>query len=105
MLWRHPNVYGDISAYYPKSLDDRLVRFLVVAPERAELIRVKVARSVLVRRALERDNWHLLKWSHLRAFAALDEPALDDLEPYLGLDAPIESGRLQMPMFAEAPST
>ena len=28
MLWRHPNVYGDISAYYPHSLDDRLVRFM-----------------------------------------------------------------------------
>jgi len=26
MLWRHPNVYGDISAYYPKSLDPELVR-------------------------------------------------------------------------------
>lgn len=26
MLWRHPNVYGDISAYYPKSLDAELVR-------------------------------------------------------------------------------
>ncbi len=28
MLWRHPNVYGDISAYYPHSLDERLVRFM-----------------------------------------------------------------------------
>jgi hypothetical protein len=28
MLWRHPNVYGDISAYYAKSLDERLVRFM-----------------------------------------------------------------------------
>ena len=28
MLWRHPNVYGDISAYYPHSLDDRLVAFM-----------------------------------------------------------------------------
>jgi hypothetical protein len=28
MLWRHPNVYGDISAYYPASLDERLVRFM-----------------------------------------------------------------------------
>jgi predicted TIM-barrel fold metal-dependent hydrolase len=28
MLWRHPNVYGDISAYFPKSLDERLVRFM-----------------------------------------------------------------------------
>lgn len=28
MLWRHPNVYGDISAYYPHSLDERLIRFM-----------------------------------------------------------------------------
>ncbi len=28
MLWRHPNVYGDISAYYPHSLDDRLIKFM-----------------------------------------------------------------------------
>jgi predicted TIM-barrel fold metal-dependent hydrolase len=28
MLWRHPNVYGDISAYYPRSLDERQVRFM-----------------------------------------------------------------------------
>jgi predicted TIM-barrel fold metal-dependent hydrolase len=28
MLWRHPNVYGDISAYYPHSLDDRLLDFM-----------------------------------------------------------------------------
>ncbi len=28
MIWRHPNVYGDISAYYPRSLDERLVRFM-----------------------------------------------------------------------------
>jgi predicted TIM-barrel fold metal-dependent hydrolase len=28
MLWRHPNVYGDISAYFPSGLDERLVRFM-----------------------------------------------------------------------------
>lgn len=26
MLWRHPNVYGDISAYFPRTLDEDLVR-------------------------------------------------------------------------------
>lgn len=26
MLWRHPNVYGDISAYFPKTLDSELVK-------------------------------------------------------------------------------
>lgn len=28
MLWRHPNVYGNIGAYYPKDLDPALVRFM-----------------------------------------------------------------------------
>lgn len=28
MLWKHENVYGDISAYFPRSLDERLVRFM-----------------------------------------------------------------------------
>ena len=28
MLWRHPNVWGDISAYFPKGLDERQVRFM-----------------------------------------------------------------------------
>jgi len=28
MLWRHPNVYGDISGYFPSGLDDRLVKFM-----------------------------------------------------------------------------
>ena len=28
MIWRHPNVYGDISAYFPKTLDDQLVKFM-----------------------------------------------------------------------------
>jgi predicted TIM-barrel fold metal-dependent hydrolase len=28
MIWRHPNVYGDISAYFPKTLDAELIRFM-----------------------------------------------------------------------------
>jgi len=28
MLWRHPNVYGNIGAYMPSALDPRLVAFL-----------------------------------------------------------------------------
>lgn len=28
MLWRHPNVYGDISGYFPRGLDDRLIKFM-----------------------------------------------------------------------------
>jgi predicted TIM-barrel fold metal-dependent hydrolase len=28
MIWRHPNVYGDISAYFPKTLDPQLIEFM-----------------------------------------------------------------------------
>jgi len=28
MMWRHPNVYGDISAYFPSTLDKELVAFM-----------------------------------------------------------------------------
>ena len=28
MIWRHPNVYGDISAYFPKSLAPELIEFM-----------------------------------------------------------------------------
>jgi len=28
MVWKHPNVYGNIGAYYPSSLDPSIVRFM-----------------------------------------------------------------------------
>jgi predicted TIM-barrel fold metal-dependent hydrolase len=28
MIWRHPNVYGDISAYFPSTLDPELIKFM-----------------------------------------------------------------------------
>lgn len=28
MVWKHPNVYGNIGAYYPSSLDPSLIRFM-----------------------------------------------------------------------------
>ena len=70
--------------------DPDLVRFLVVAPERTELLRYKLERSPLLRSALETGNWHILKAQHLRAFAEREQPLLVDLEPYLGLDPLIE---------------
>jgi hypothetical protein len=79
--------------------DERLVRFLVVAPERTELVRYKLERSPLLREALERSNWHILKWDHLRSFAGLETPSLAELEPYLGLDPIVERTGDQMPLF------
>ena len=77
-----------------------IVRFLVVVPERTELLRYKLERSPLMRTALEDGNWHILKSNHLRAFAAHETLTLADLEPYLGIDPAIEhrAGE-QMPLF------
>ena len=78
--------------------DDKVVRFLVVPPERAELVRYKLARSPLLRRAFAERNWHVLKWDQLAAFAARTDVSLDGLEPYLGLDADAAAGE-QLPLF------
>ncbi len=79
--------------------DDSLVRFFVVAPERTELIRHKLERSPLLREAVERDNWHVIKWNHLQAFLGREPLDLADLEPYLGLDPVVERSGEQMPLF------
>jgi len=81
--------------------DEGTVRFLVVAPERTELVRHKLERSPLLREAFDRDNWHVLKWNHLRAFLGRDEPSLDALEPYLGLDPVAERSGEQLGLFGE----
>jgi hypothetical protein len=79
--------------------DDRLIRFLVIPPERAELVRHKLERSPILRDALDDGGWHLLKASHLRTWASRERPTLDDLEPLLGLDPRIERTGEQLDLF------
>lgn len=79
--------------------DDRLIRFLVIAPERTDLVRHKLDRSPLLRAEMERGGWTIIKWDHLRTFLAAEQPDLDDLEPLIGLDPVVERGGEQMPLF------
>ena len=79
--------------------DEAIVRFLVIAPERADLVRFKLARSPLLRAALDAGNWHIVRSDQLRAFLARDPLDLADLEPYLGLEPSLERGDEQMPLF------
>ena len=84
--------------------DERVVRFLVVPPERTELVRAKLEQSPLLRSIVEEQNWHVLKWNHARTFAALGEPTL---ERFLGLDPIVERAGEQLPLFEppdEAPA-
>jgi len=84
-------------ARYPA--DDKVVRFLVIPSERAQLVQFKLARSPLLRKAVADRNWHFLKWNHLAEFAARAEATLGDLEPYLGLDAAADAAGEQLPLF------
>ena len=79
--------------------DETVVRFLVIPPERAELVRFKLARSPLLRRALDEQNWHILKSDHLRRLAAREEVGLDQMAPMLGLDPEIEGEAEQLALF------
>ncbi|HEX7490438.1 MAG TPA: hypothetical protein VF337_01900 [Candidatus Limnocylindrales bacterium] len=79
--------------------DEKCVRFLVVPPERAELIKFKLARSPLLRKSIEDRNWHFIKWNHLADYAALPDATLADMEPYLGLDAVADTVGEQLPLF------
>ena len=79
--------------------DERIVRFLVIPPERTELVRYKLARSPLLRAAMAEGAWNIVKSVHLRRFLAAETPDLADLEPLIGLDPAIERSSEQLPMF------
>lgn len=78
---------------------DAVIRFLVIPPERSELVRFKLARSPLLAKALEEQNWHILKSDHLRRLVAREEADLDMFGPMLGLDPEIEREAEQLPLF------
>jgi hypothetical protein len=89
LLRRGPRIPGD----------ETTVRILVVPPERAELVRLKLHRSPLLRRAMEEQNWHILKSDHLRRLHAREEAGLEQLAPMLGLDPEIEREAEQLALF------
>ncbi len=78
---------------------DSIVRFLVVPDERTDLLRLRLGRSPVLRARMATDNWHILKWSHVRRLQASPRADLAVLSPLLGLDPEVERGEDQMPMF------
>ena len=78
--------------------DERIIRFLVLPPERVDLVRRKLERSPVLRAAVDAANWHILRTDALRRFAALPTPGLGDLQPYLGLD-PVADRPDQLALF------
>jgi hypothetical protein len=80
---------------------DALVRFLVVPDERTPLLRLRLARSPILRQRLEDDNWHILKWSNVRRLHASARANLSVLGPLLGIEPQIERGEDQIQMFTK----
>jgi hypothetical protein len=81
-----------------------LIRFLVIVPERTELVRYKLARSAVLREAMERANWYILKSNHLRRLVEEEGADLERLRPLLGLDPEIETSGEQLPLFLSTES-
>ena len=79
--------------------DERVIRFLVVLPERAELVRHKLARSPILSTELEEGGWHLMKANHVREWSGRDHVELSDLEALLGLDPAVERTGGQLSLF------
>jgi hypothetical protein len=82
--------------------DERIVRFLVLAPERRDLARHKLEASPVLRAAMETANWHIVLWPHVRAWLERDPLDLADLEPYLGFDPQIDRQAEQLGLFEAA---
>ena len=68
-------------------------------PSGSSSLRLKLDRSPLLRRALDDQNWHILKSDHLRRLHGREEAHLDQLAPLLGLDPEIEREAEQLPLF------
>ncbi len=79
--------------------DERLARFLVLLPERVELVRHKIDRSPVLRQELDSGAWHFLKAGHLIEWAGRDHVELADLQPLIGLDPAVERTGDQMALF------
>jgi hypothetical protein len=79
---------------------DALVRFLVLPDERVPLARLRLERSPTLRKRLEEDNWHILRWSSVRHLHASERASLASLAPLLGLDPQVERSEDQMALFS-----
>jgi hypothetical protein len=78
---------------------DGVKRYVVLPPERTELVRFKLARSPLLRQVIAEQGWDFLKYTHLREFSRREEISLAALEPLVGLTPLVEQFGVQLSLF------
>jgi len=78
---------------------DGVKRYVVLPPERTELVRFKLARSPLLRQVIAAQGWDFLKYTHLREFSRREDITLTALEPLVGLTPLVEQFGVQLALF------
>lgn len=78
MIWRHPNVWGDISAYFASSLDSNLVKFMNSSRGRDRVLfgtnglGLERAKADFLSLELREDTQRKVLRDNVREFLALD---------------------------------
>ncbi len=73
-----------------------IARFLVVPPERADLLVAKKDTHPLLQIRLGESGWQFLRFDALRNLASRSAPTLDDVQRIAGLRAPADRQGLQL---------
>jgi hypothetical protein len=73
-------------------------KIVIVAEARQELIRLKLSRSVWLRKPLAEQGWQFITDAELRNWAGQDQVSLADLDSFVGLDLLAAQDRTQLPL-------
>ncbi len=73
-------------------------RIVIVAEARQELIRLRLSRSVWLRKPLAEQGWQFIRDTDLLSWVNQEEIALADLDSFVGLDLLAAQDRTQLPL-------
>jgi len=73
-------------------------KIVIVAEARQQLLRLKLARSMWLRKPLAEQGWQFIKDADLQSWASHEEIALADLDSFVGLDLLAARDRTQLPL-------
>jgi hypothetical protein len=73
-------------------------RIVIVAEARQELIRLRLSRSVWLRKPLAEEGWQFIRDTDLLNWFNQEEIALADLDSFVGLDLLAAQDRTQLPL-------
>jgi hypothetical protein len=73
-------------------------KIVIFAEARQELIRLRLSRSVWLRKPLAEQGWQFIRDTDLLSWASQEDIALADLDSFVGLDLLAAQDRTQLPL-------